>query len=98
MEIPIAQIRASLTNRLAADFVNWWLNEEVQLPPQVFELINNDILKRMRLTDIELIQGLTAAADKSYLAEISGFVNSIRNEIVTGKIIAMYPTGSSWSS
>jgi ribosomal protein L40E len=87
MEIPIAQIRASLTNRLAADFANWWLNEEVQLPPQVFELINNDILKRMRLTDMQLIQGLTAAADKSYLAEISGFVNSIRNEIARENLL-----------
>jgi len=87
MEIPIAQIRASLTNRLAADFLNWWLNEEVQLPAQVFELINNDILKRMRLKDMELIQGLTAAGDKSYLEEMKGFVNSIRNEIVRENLL-----------
>ncbi|NEP39856.1 MAG: hypothetical protein F6K35_11675 [Okeania sp. SIO2H7] len=87
MEIPIAQIRASLFNRLAADFLNWWLNEEVLLPHQVFELINNDILKRMRLTDLELIADLSAAGDKSYLVEISGFVNSIRNEILRENLL-----------
>ncbi len=87
MEIPIAQIRASLSNRLAADFMNWWLNEEVRLPPQVFELINNDIFKRMRLTDMELITDLSAAGDKSYLAEIQGFVNGIRDEIAKEKLL-----------
>lgn len=87
MEVPIAQIRASLSNRLAADFLNWWLNEEVQLPPQVFELINKDIFKRMRLTDMELITDLSAAGDKSYLAELQGFVNRIRDEIAKEKLL-----------
>ncbi len=81
IEIPIAQIRTSLSNRLAADFVSWWLNETVLLPPQTFELVQNDILKRMRLTDMELLTDLGAAGDKSYSAEISSFVNSIRTEI-----------------
>lgn len=83
VEIPIPQIRTSLANRLGADFIRWWLNESVQLPPQMFELIQNDILKRMRLTDVELIMDLSAAGDKSYLAEISNWINSIRNEIAT---------------
>lgn len=81
MEIPIAQIRTSLANRLAADFVNWWLNESALLPSQLYELIQNDILKRMRLTDMEMLTDLSAASDKSYLTEISGFVNSIRQQI-----------------
>lgn len=87
VEIPIAQIRTSLANRLGADFIRWWLNESVQLPPQMFELIQNDILKRMRLTDLELIMDLSAAGDKSYLAEISSWVNSIRNEIATENLL-----------
>ncbi len=87
LEIPIAQIRTSLANRLGADFIRWWLNESVQLPPQMFELIQSDILKRMRLTDIELIMDLSAAGDKSYLAEISSWVNSIRNEIATENLL-----------
>lgn len=33
VEIPIAQIRTSLSHRLAKDFLDWWLNESVQLPP-----------------------------------------------------------------
>lgn len=81
IEIPIAQIRISLFNRLAADLLGWWLNESVQLPAQLFELIQNDILKRMRLTEMELLMDLMAATDKSYLAEISGWVNGIRNQI-----------------
>ena len=53
----------------------------------MFELIQNDILKRMRLTDMELIADLSAAGDKSYLAEISTWVNSIRNEIATDNLL-----------
>ena len=87
VEIPIAQIRTSLSNRLGADFISWWLNESVQLPPQMFELVQNDILKRMRLTDMELIADLSAAGDKSYLAEISTWVNTIRNEIANDNLL-----------
>jgi len=83
IEIPIAQIRTSLSNRLAKDLIGWWLNESVQLPPQLLELVRGDILKRMRLTEAELIADLSAAADRSYLAVISEWVNSIRNEIAT---------------
>ncbi|MEQ8462860.1 MAG: tubulin-like doman-containing protein [Coleofasciculus sp. E1-EBD-02] len=83
IEIPIAQIRTSLSNRLAKDLIGWWLNESVQLPPQLLELARGDILKRMRLTEVELIADLSAAADRSYLAVISEWVNEIRNEIAT---------------
>jgi hypothetical protein len=83
IEIPIAQIRTSLSNRLAKDLIGWWLNESVQLPPQLLELVRGDILKRMRLTEAELIADLSAAADRSYLAVISEWVNSIRDEIAT---------------
>lgn len=81
IEIPMSQIRASLSNRLGMDFVNWWLNESVPLPPNVLDLVQTDILKRMRLTEAELVADLASAADKSYLSEISQWVNSIRNEI-----------------
>ncbi|MBD1896275.1 tubulin-like doman-containing protein [Coleofasciculus sp. FACHB-129] len=82
VEIPIAQIRTSLSDRLAADFIRWWLNESVQLPPNVLEMVQSD-LKRMRLTEGELIADLAAAGDRSYITEISAWVNSIRNEIAT---------------
>ncbi|MGL5063790.1 MAG: tubulin-like doman-containing protein [Microcoleus sp.] len=80
IEIPVAQIRTSLSNRLAADFVSWWLNESVQLVPNLLEVVQSD-LKRIRLTDMEMLTDLMAAGDKSYLAELSNWVNSIRNEI-----------------
>ncbi|MFB2837914.1 tubulin-like doman-containing protein [Floridanema evergladense] len=83
VEIPIAQIRTSLSNRLATDFIGWWLNESVPLPPDMTKLVETDILKRMRLTDAELIADLSSAGDRSYLAVISEWVNSIRNEIAT---------------
>ncbi|NER34531.1 MAG: zinc-ribbon domain-containing protein [Oscillatoria sp. SIO1A7] len=87
IEIPIAQIRTALNNRLAADFLAWWLNESALLPPNVFELVQNDLLKRMRLSDRELIEGLTSAGDKSYIATISAWVNSIRHEIATDNLL-----------
>jgi hypothetical protein len=87
IEIPIAQIRASLSNRLAQDLVSWWLNESVQLPPQMLELVRGDILKRMRLTEAEMIADLSAAADRPFLAVISEWVNSIRNEIATDNLL-----------
>jgi Tubulin like/Short C-terminal domain len=83
VEIPLAQIRSSLSGRLGADFLGWWLNDAAQLPPQVRELLQNDLLKRMRLTDNELIADLSAAGERSLPAEISQWVNSIRNEIAT---------------
>ncbi|MFM9265920.1 tubulin-like doman-containing protein [Tychonema sp. BBK16] len=84
IEIPIAQIRTSLSNRLAADFVTWWLNESVQLVPNLLEVVQSD-LKRIRLTEMEMLTDLSAAGDKSYLAELSNWVNSIRNEINADK-------------
>ncbi len=84
IEIPIAQIRTSLSNRLAADFLTWWLNESVVLVPNLLEVVQSD-LKRIRLTEMEMLTDLSAAGDKSYLAELSGWVNSIRNEINADK-------------
>ena len=87
IEIPISQIRASLSHRLAQDLVSWWLNQSVQLPPQMLELVRGDILKRMRLTEAEMIADLSAAADRPYLAVISDWVNSIRNEIANDNLL-----------
>ncbi|HHP7231622.1 MAG TPA: tubulin-like doman-containing protein [Xenococcaceae cyanobacterium] len=81
IEIPISQIRGSLANRLAKDLVNWWLNESVQLPPQMLELVRGDTLKRMRLTEKELIDDLSTAKDKKISALIFDWVNSIRGDI-----------------
>jgi len=83
IEIPIAQIRTTLSNRLSCDLINWWLNESVPLPPNMVDLLQTDTLKRMRLTETELLSDLSAGSDKSLLTEISTWVNSIRNEIVS---------------
>ncbi|WP_035139371.1 tubulin-like doman-containing protein [Fischerella sp. PCC 9605] len=83
IEIPIAQIRASLSSRLGMDLINWWLNESVPLPANVLDLVQGDILKRLRLTEAELLTDIAAAQDKSYISEISAWVNTIRNEIAT---------------
>lgn len=82
IEIPIAQIRASLYYRLAQDLVNWWINEQAVLPAQMMELVRNDTLKRMRLTEAELVMDLAAAQDKSILALISEWLNHLRQDIV----------------
>jgi rubrerythrin len=82
VEIPIAQIRTSLTHRLATDFVSWWLNESIQLPPSMLETVQS-MLKTVRLTDVELVSDLASAGDRPYMAEISAWINSIRNEITT---------------
>ena len=87
IEIPIAQIRATLSNRLAKDLVGWWLNEAVLLPAQMLELVRGDILKRLRLTEVELIADLSAAADRSYMAVLSEWVNSIRNEVANDNLL-----------
>jgi hypothetical protein len=81
IEIPIAQIRTSLSYRLAKDLVNWWLNQKVTLPPQMLELVKGDLLKRMRLTEIELLMDLAAAGSQPYDALIVQWINSINQEI-----------------
>ncbi|MEC4892388.1 MAG: tubulin-like doman-containing protein [Oscillatoria sp. PMC 1051.18] len=87
IEIPIAQIRTSLSNRIAQDLVSWWLNEKVNLHPQMREFVQNDILKRMRLTEAETIADISAAQDRSYLAIISDWINSIRQEIASENLL-----------
>lgn len=81
IEIPITQIRSSLANRLGKDLVSWWLNESVQLPPQMLELLKGDILKRMRLTEKELLADLSTGKDRSISALIFDWVNSVRSDI-----------------
>jgi hypothetical protein len=83
IEIPVAQIRTTMSDRLGVDLINWWLNESAVLPPNVVDLLQTDILKRMRLTESELLTDLSAGIDKSLITEISTWVNSIRNDIAS---------------
>lgn len=87
IEIPIAQIRATMGNRLAQDLINWWLNKTVSLPPQMLELVRGNILKGMRLTEAEMLSDLSAANDRSYLDVIVEWVNSIRREIANDHLL-----------
>jgi ribosomal protein L40E len=87
IEIPIAHIRASLCYRLATDLINWWFNEGAVLPAQMLDLVKDDILKRMRLTERELLADLAAAQDRPYFAVISEWVNSIRQEIMADNLL-----------
>ncbi|EAZ93427.1 tubulin-like doman-containing protein [Crocosphaera chwakensis] len=93
IEIPIFQIRNSLCYRLAKDIVNWWLNEQVQLPADSMEFIKNDILKKMRLTDVELLADMGAAQDKSYIEEVSQWVNQLRQTINQENYLQCTATG-----
>ena len=93
IEIPIFQIRNSLCYRLAKDIVNWWLNEQVQLPAASMELLKTDILKRMRLTDVELLADMGAAQDKSYIEEVSQWVNQLRKTINQENYLQCTATG-----
>jgi hypothetical protein len=81
VEIPIAHIRSCLGYRLAQDFINWWLNDQAILPPEMLQLVRTEHLKPVRLTEAELIADLSAAQDRSYLEVISEWVNGIRQEI-----------------
>lgn len=81
IEIPVAHIRTSLSYRLAQNFVNWWLNEEAILPPQIYELVRDSYLKPARLTPNELLADLASAEEGSYLEVISQWVNQLSQEI-----------------
>jgi Tubulin like len=39
MEVPVVQIRTTLSNRLAKNLVQWWLNESALLPPNMVDLV-----------------------------------------------------------
>lgn len=81
IEIPLSQIRTTLADRLGVDLIGWWLNEAASLPPNMVDLLQTDILKRMRLTESELLGDLSSGTDKSLVTELSTWVNSIRSEI-----------------
>jgi hypothetical protein len=95
VEIPIAQIRTSLGNRLAADLAAWWLNDRVILPPNMRDLVQGDILKRMRLTDRELVTDLAAAGARPYTAVIAEWVNGLRREISQENLLECTQQGAS---
>lgn len=87
IEIPISQIRSSLSHRLAKDLVDWWRNDAAILPADMLELVRGDLLKRLRLTESELLSDLSIAQDRSYFAVISEWVASIRNEIASQNLL-----------
>jgi hypothetical protein len=87
IEIPISQIRACLANRLAKDLVSWWLNESVQLPPQMLELVRGDLLKGMRLSEQELIADLSIAKDRPIATLIAQWLNGIRSQITAEDLL-----------
>ncbi|GAB4341108.1 MAG: tubulin-like doman-containing protein [Cyanophyceae cyanobacterium] len=95
VEIPITQIRASLGSRLAADLAAWWLNDRIPLPPNMRDLVQGDLLKRMRLTDRELLADLAAAGDRSYTAVIAEWINQLRNKISTENLLECTQQGTS---
>ena len=81
IEIPITQIRAALANRLGTDLISWWLNESVELPPQMMDLIREEILNSIRLTEKELLADLSKAKDRSISALIFDWINGMRSDI-----------------
>jgi hypothetical protein len=83
IEIPVVQIRTTLSNRLSKDLVQWWLNESAILPPNMVDLVQTDFLKRVRLSENELLADLASGSSKSLISEISTWVNSVRNDIAT---------------
>ncbi len=87
IEIPISQIRSSLSHRLAKDLVDWWCNDAAILPADLLELVRGDLLKRLRLTESELLADLSMAQDRSYFAVIAEWVNGIRNDIANQNLL-----------
>jgi hypothetical protein len=87
IEIPVVLMRTSLSNQLAADLVNWWRNPDIPLPPQMQELVENNILKDMGIRSSELLANLSAADDRPYASVISSWVSEIRQEIATDSLL-----------
>ena len=82
-EVPMAQIRANLVHRLAADLVRWWINDSVDLMPMIVEQLRTGTLKTMRLTEAELLSDLASSKGNLLITEMSAWVNSIRREIAS---------------
>ena len=83
MEVPVVQIHNTLSNRLAKNLVQWWLNESALLPPNIVDLVQTDFLKRERLSESELLADIASGSSKSLISDISVWVNTLRNEIET---------------
>jgi Tubulin like len=83
IEIPVLHIHTSLAYRLATDFIEWWKNASVPLPPDIIKLVQGEsFLKGMKLTEQELLSSLYYGNEKSLLAEISEFISEIRDEVI----------------
>lgn len=81
IEIPIVQIRSSLCNRLSQDLVNWWLNDSIQLPPQMLDLVRGTMFKQMGLSESDLLSAISAAQDRPYAQVLAEWVSSLRKKI-----------------
>jgi Tubulin like len=99
IEIPVFHIHTSLAYRLSADFIKWWKNENVPLPPDIIKLVQGEsFLKGMKLTEQELLSSLYYGNEKSLLAEISEFISEIRDEVVKSDRLQCTQEGVSFIS
>lgn len=94
IEFPLYQVRASLSNRMAAELVDWILNEQSVLPPNMHDVLTADTFKKVRLSSSELIADIASTGEASYASEISKWVNVLREFIASEELTKCTLTGT----
>lgn len=86
IEIPIHPIRNFIGNRLVAELYEWWLNDQVQLPPDPRQEVENE-LRDMKLIGKDILKAILLAGDRQLTALASTRISEIETEVAELKLL-----------
>ena len=81
IEIPINNIYAYLSNRLARDIINSWICEPTEISVQAQEKYLEGLLTKLCITQQTLLRNLSNHKDESIINLIARWIDEIRNDI-----------------
>lgn len=94
IEFPLYQVRGSLSNRMAAELIDWMLNEQSVLPPNMHDVLTGDTFKKLRLSSSEIIADIASTGEATYASEIGKWVNALREFIASEQLTTCKLTGT----
>lgn len=94
IEFPLYQVRASLSHRMASELIDWILNEQSVLPPNMHDVLTADTFKKFRLSSSEIISDIASTGEAAYSSEVSKWVNTLREFIASEQLTTCTLTGT----
>ncbi len=78
--LPMPQIREAIANQIAQNLMTRWINESVDIPENMMEIVGQD-LAQGQITTAMLLSDLLSVPDRSHLDAISLWINELRHRV-----------------